>query len=109
MPDTALGMDIPGAVNVTGPPPTVYAAGASNGVAMVAPPAELAPSIADSIKKVCAIIPDGQHTALVARVDLKGANVILARRFDSGWQADAYFGKSWVGGYQAGFELMKSW
>jgi hypothetical protein len=110
MPDTLLGLPAGTApVLSPAPLPVTYAAGASNGVAMNLPPAELAPSIADSIKKVCAIIPEGHSTALVARVDLAGANVIVARKFDDGWQADAYFGKTWKGGMQAGFEVMKSW
>jgi hypothetical protein len=110
MPDTLLGLPAGTApVLSPAPLPVTYAAGASNGVAMNPPPADVAVSIAESIRKVCAIIPPDQHTALVARVDLAGANVIVARRFDNGWQADAYFGKVWQAGYQAGFEIMKSW
>lgn len=100
----------PPALPVAAPiPPTVYAAGASSGVAMNVPVGDVAVSIRDSIAKVCSIIPKGKNTALVARVDLAGANVILARRFDNGWQADAFFGKTWKAGYQVGFEVMKSW
>lgn len=91
------------------PLPTVYAAGASNGVAMNPPPAEIAVSIADSIKKVCAVIPDDKTMALVARVDLAGANLIWAVRRPDGWAADLYVGKTWRGDAKAGFELMKTW
>lgn len=109
------GIDLPGSMDVTAPImtpaplPTVYAAGASNGVAMNEPPAEIAVSIADSIKKACSIIEPEKSTALVARVDLKGANLLIARRFASGWTVDTYIGRTWAGDTQAGFEVMKSW
>ena len=107
MPDTPI--DMP-ATNVSAPVPVTYAVPtATNGVAMNPPPAGMATSIADSIKSACAVIEPSHTTALVARVDTKGANVIVARKFDSGWSADAYFGKTWAGDTNAGFEVMKSW
>ena len=108
MPDTPI--DMPAATNVSAPVANTYAVPTvTSGVAMNPPPTALATSIADSIKAACAVIEPGHSTALVARVDTKGANVIVARKFESGWAADAYFGRTWVGDTNAGFEVMKSW
>jgi len=90
-------------------PAVVYPAGATSGVAMTPIPEVLLPSIMDSVKRVCAQIPSKHHNALVARVDLKGANLIIARRFDDSFSIVASMGKTWVGGYDANFQVVKTW
>ncbi len=72
-----------------------YAGGASNGVAMVVPPAELIPSITEAVNKAMAAIPAGCSGALVAIVTPKGTNLALAQKVGDHVRVTAWMGKTW--------------
>jgi hypothetical protein len=77
-------------------PPVVYAGGASNGVAMNIPPAELIPSITEAVNKAMAAIPAGATGALVAIYTPKGANLALAQKVGEHVKVTAWLGKTWA-------------
>jgi hypothetical protein len=103
---------IPTAPSTTQAPTTsvvTYAGGASNGVATVAPPEVLLPSITAAVTKACQSIPAGRTAALVAVADGKGANVAVVQKLGDHVTVMGWLGKSWGQPVEGGASVMASW
>ena len=90
-------------------PSTTYAANAKNGVAMNVPPVDLLPSIMASIEQACATIPPGKKVALVAVVDMSGANLALVSRIKGNITVKAWAGKKWGEPIDGGAQVLVTW
>jgi hypothetical protein len=82
------------------PPSITYAAGASNGVAMMAPPSALMASITSEITKAMAEVPAGSKGALVAVTSKNAdgtfnANLAVVSKVGEHVKVMAWMGKSW--------------
>lgn len=102
MPDTTL--DIAGSHDVTTPaPPTVYAAGASNGVSYTPPPTEAMPAITASIQQALSTLEPGQTGGLIALYSrnadgTQNANAVIVQKVLDGkvdLDAMTWVGKTW--------------
>ena len=99
---------IPSSLGVTAPVIS-YAGGATIGVATMAPPDILLPTIMSSIEKACAAIPANQSGAMVALVDTKGANVAVVQKIGSNVKVMGWLGRTWGAPIAGGASIMASW
>jgi hypothetical protein len=90
-------------------PVIAYAGGASAGVAVMAPPEALLPSIAAAVAKACEAIPAGRTGALVAIADTKGANLAVVQRIGTHVEIMGWIGKSWGEPIAGGASVHASW
>ena len=92
--------DIIDLTKVSATPPTTYlVSGVTNGVATVAPPLDMMPSIMGAIDKACLSIPADKHVAVVGVVTNKDgekrANGAIVARVGDHFKVATWLGKSW--------------
>ncbi len=94
--------------------PIIYAGGASNGVAMMAPASALLTSINAEIAKAAAAIPDGRDGALVAVTSKNAdgtfnANLAVVHKGGEQVKVMAWVGKSWPTKATYGAAVQLTW
>jgi hypothetical protein len=105
MPDTPIDLPVGAVAPVTlpAPVPTVYAAGATNGVAMTPPPTELMASMHAAIASALTTLPPEKSGGIIALYSrnadgTSNANMVAVQRVASGpldFNVLGWFGKTW--------------
>lgn len=79
------------------------------GVAYNPPPIEAIPSIHAAIDAAVKELPEGTHGGLFAVANETGVNAAIVTKTNSGWQIEAYIGRTWKGSTNYGVNVMKTW